>query len=73
MELTKFLMSKIVQIDLFRTIYLPIFVNKVIAELKMICSTVLRAELLTKSLSERTKSSWSLQTLARFILIATDI
>ena len=32
----------------------------------------LRAELLTKSLSERTKSSWSLQTLARFIFIAKE-
>ena len=33
----------------------------------------LRAELQLKSLSERTKSSWSLQTLARFIFIAREI
>ena len=30
------------------------------------------AALLIKSLSERTKSSWSLQTLARFIFIAKE-
>ena len=33
----------------------------------------LRAELQLKTLSERTKSSWSLQTLARFIFIAKEI
>ena len=33
----------------------------------------LRAELQLKSLSELTKSSWSLQTLASFIFIAKEI
>ena len=33
----------------------------------------LRAELQLKSLSEPTKSSWSLQTLAGFIFIAKEI
>ena len=33
----------------------------------------LRAELQLKSLSELTKSSWSLQTLDRFIFIAKEI